>query len=488
MRLFDRALDCLAPDQAGALPIHATRPAGTNDMLAGLAGPQAAYVRGSGFTGAAGQVVLLPGEAGVAGAALGLGEKAGLHVWGALPPALPAGTLWMLASMDGTSQDGAPQEGASQEGAAPARRADAALGWMLGAYRFDALRSVARPAGPRLYVGTDPDVIAAVSAGRAVWLARDLINIPANLLGPMELAEAAATELTFAGARIEVVSGDALAARYPVLHAVGRGAVRQSAVVVAHWEGPGAGQQAPLLSLCGKGVCFDTGGYDLKPSAGMLRMKKDMGGAAIALGLARMIIDAAWPVRLEVRLGCVENMVSGDAMRPLDVLTTRAGVTIEVGDTDAEGRLVLCDLLAEAAIARPAALLDFATLTGAARVALGPDVPALFSNDDVLAARILQMGARVHDPVWRLPLWECYTSWLDSSVADTNNVSDKSQAGAIIAALFLHRFVPKGIRWAHFDLYGWNDASRYGRPAGGEAQGLRAAFEGLKQDFWTGPT
>ena len=454
--------DCLhAGPGADALPIHAVRSTALPDLLAGLPAAQSAYLRACAFDARPGQIVLLPAESGLAGVVLGLGELEGPHTFGALPAALPPGSLWRLAT-------GIPDP------------AEAVLGFVLGAYRFDSLRRQRAPVGARLVLPQDTRMEAALSAARATWMVRDLINMPANLLGPGELADAARACLTEAGAHVEVIAGGELQERYPVVHAVGRGSLRLPRVVVAKWQPRSAGERLPLLSICGKGVCFDTGGYDLKPSSGMLRMKKDMGGAAIALGLARMIIDAALPVRLELRLGCVENMISGEAMRPLDILTTRRGVAIEVGNTDAEGRLVLCDLLSEAAEAGPSVLLDFATLTGAARAALGPDLPALFSNDDVLAESFMRHGRIVHDPVWQLPLWDGYSSWLDSNVADLNNVSDKAQAGAILAGLFLQRFVPAGIRWAHFDVYAWNDTTRPGAPQGGEAQAMRAAFEGLK--------
>ena len=238
-------------------------------------------------------------------------------------------------------------------------------------------------------------------------------------------------------------------------------------------------QNSKLISLCGKGVCFDTGGYDLKPSAGMLRMKKDMGGAAILLGLAQAVMALDLPVRLQLRLGCVENSVSGHAMRPSDVLQTRAGLSVEVGNTDAEGRLVLCDLLSEASEELPYWLIDAATLTGAARVALGPDLPALFCTKDEFAEMILEAGRSVHDPLWQLPLHDAYNSWFESTIADLNNVSAKPMAGAIVAALFLQRFVPKEIAWAHIDVYAWNDSNRPGRPEGGEAQTLRALLQAI---------
>jgi leucyl aminopeptidase len=241
-------------------------------------------------------------------------------------------------------------------------------------------------------------------------------------------------------------------------------------VAVLEWGDP----EAPLVALCGKGVCFDTGGLDLKPSGPMLRMKKDMGGAAAVLGAAEMVMRQGLPVRLLVLVGAVENAVAGNAFRPGDVLRTRAGLTVEVGNTDAEGRLVLCDLLAFAAERDPALILDCATLTGAARVALGPDLPALFTPDDSLSDTMIAAGRDASDPLWRLPLQSSYVSWLDSSVADTNNVSSKTMAGAIIGALFLQRFVPGRTRWAHVDLYAWNDSTRPGRPEGGEAQAVRA--------------
>jgi leucyl aminopeptidase len=234
-------------------------------------------------------------------------------------------------------------------------------------------------------------------------------------------------------------------------------------------------------------VCFDTGGYDLKPSSGMLRMKKDMGGGATVLGLARMIMDADLPIRLVVRVGCVENSVSGNAMRPLDVVRTRKGITVEIGNTDAEGRLVLCDLLADASDESPALIVDCATLTGAARVALGPDLPAMFCNDDAWAETLLRNGSAQHDPLWRMPLWSNYSSWLDSSIADTNNVSSKPHAGAITAALFLQRFVAPDVAWAHFDLYAWNDSTSPGRPEGGEAYAMRALLAAVTERLASSP-
>ena len=454
-RPLARPLDCVAAQGEHALPVYTVRPSGLTAFLATL--PQAAqtFLQATGFAASAGSVALIPGPAGVAGAVLGLGEGNDQLIYGALPTALPPGAACCLA--------GHVEEPGM-----------AALAFLLGAYRFDALKSSAARAPCRLILpegATEAETIA-----RATWLARDLINLPANLLGPVELAEAACAELTALGADVEIVAGPALDAAYPLIAAVGRGSMRPARVVIARWQSPTAQRDAPLISICGKGVCFDTGGYDLKPSASMLRMKKDMAGAAIALGLAKVIIEQRLPLRLEVRLGCVENSVSGNAMRPLDIVRSRRGLTVAIGNTDAEGRLVLADLLAEASDAAPALLLDFATLTGAARVALGPDIIAMFTNNDAIAAQIDIAARTAHEPVWRLPLWSGYNSLLETHAADLNNVSDKPYAGAIIAALFLQRFIAAGTRWAHFDVYGWNDTTRAARPEGGEAQGLRAAL------------
>ncbi len=352
----------------------------------------------------------------------------------------------------------------------------ATLGFCLGAYRYGALKAAKRE--PARLLAPERQQRSR-SAAAATWMVRDLVNTPANLLGPVELAEFAASLGRRHGAAVDVIAGNALAEAYPTVDTVGRGSARPPHVAILRWSGSTAHADAPLISLCGKGVCFDTGGYDIKPSSGMLRMKKDMGGAATVLGLARMIMEADLPVRLAVRIGCVENSISGTAMRPLDVIRTRKGVTVEVGNTDAEGRLVLCDLLAEACDETPALLVDCATLTGAARVALGPDLPALFCNDDDWAATLMRIGHEQHDPLWRLPLWAPYDRWLDSPIADFNNVSSKPHAGAITAALFLQRFVAPDIAWAHLDLYAWNDQTSPGHPEGGEAYGMRALFSAL---------
>lgn len=444
---------------AGILPLYAVRPNGVDALLGHLQAAHAAQVRLHGFSGALGQMVLLPGaDATPAGAVFGLGDAPAVHAFGAAATSLPADHVWM------------PQPGAYEAD-------DAALGFLLGAYRFDRLKSQKKPVAQLAAAAATPR---AVAIAEAMCLARDLINTPANLLGPQELADAALAVAARFAATSTRINGAALQERFPAMAAVGAGSERPPEAVLIEWQGSHAGADAPLISLCGKGVCFDTGGYDLKPSAAMLRMKKDMGGAAIMLGLAQAVMALDLPVRLKLRLGCVENSISGRAMRPSDVLTTQAGLTVEVGNTDAEGRLVLCDLLAEASIENPYWLIDAATLTGAARVALGPDLPAIFCTNDELSAMILTASQAVNDPLWRLPLFDGYESWIDSPVADLNSVASKPMAGAIVAALFLKRFVGKNITWAHLDVYAWNDSTRPGRPEGGEAQALRALLAAIE--------
>jgi leucyl aminopeptidase len=454
--MSDQGLPFIGEAQHARL-VHAIRPAGLEAWMAGLPAAQAAWLRGSEFRAKAHELRLLPGPDGVAGAVLGLGEARGPHAFGSLAFALPEGD-WALAPGDFDVPS-------------------AVLGFGLGAYRYSQFRAPKR-APARLVVGAGAG--RAVSQVRAAWRVRDLINAPANLLGPAELAAAAVALASEHKAGWTLTEGADLEREYPTVAAVGRGSERAPVVAAFRWQGSTAGADAPLVALCGKGVCFDTGGYDLKPPGAMLRMKKDMGGAATVLGLAQLIMDADLPVRLAVRIGCVENSVSGRAMRPLDVIRTRRGLAVEVGNTDAEGRLVLCDLLAEASDEKPALLVDCATLTGAARVAVGPDLPAYFTNDDGWAAALETAAAQQHDPVWRLPLWDGYDSWLDSPVADLNNVATRPMAGAVVAALFMRRFLAPGTSWLHFDLYAWNDSSRPGRPEGGEAQAMRAVCAAIE--------
>jgi leucyl aminopeptidase len=463
MFAFDRPLDCLLVpgevEDRTLRVVRAVRPGGLEALLGDVPAGSAAWIRANDFKAAAGALLLLPGADGVEEALLGLGDAAPTDPapFGSLAYALPQGGWRFELPLDVDPEA-------------------AVLGFCLGAYRFDRFKEPKRPAARLL----PPDAgRPGEDTARAIWLARDLINMPADRLGPRELAEAGQAVARAFGAEAVIVSGDELEERYPTVAAVGRGSARPPCVLVASWRGSAANDESPLLSLVGKGVCFDTGGYDLKPSAAMLRMKKDMGGAATILGLARLVMSRDLPLRLEMRLGCAENSVSGTAMRPSDVLRTRKGLHVEIGNTDAEGRLVLCDLLDEAVEARPALMLDVATLTGAARVALGPDLPALFCNDEAVAAHLLAAGTSSHDPLWRLPLWSGYDEWLSSSVADLNNTSSRPMAGAVTAALFLQRFVPGTVRWAHLDSYAWNDSARPGRPEGGEALGLRALYAGM---------
>jgi leucyl aminopeptidase len=419
-----------------------------------------------GFKAKAGQLLVAPGadEAVIALYGLGEGARADGMTFRALPARLPAGD-YRLATAPSNVPPGA-----------------IALAWALGGYRFDRYRNKPKDAPARLLAPEGVDAAEVKSLAQAAALARDLINVPANDMGPVELEMAAREVAEAFGAKAAVVVGDALLdAGYPAVHAVGRAAVpaRAPRIIELSWGEAGH----PLVALVGKGVVFDTGGLDLKPSAGMRLMKKDMGGAAHALALARMVMAARLPVRLVVLLPVVENAVAGDAMRPGDVLASRKGLSIEVGNTDAEGRLILADALARAAELAPELTLDFATLTGAARAALGPEVVPFYTDDDALAGELATAGERLGDPLWRMPLWAGYEPSLDSDIADIKNDPDAwAQAGSVTAALFLKRFAPQG-PWAHFDIFGWNPRNRPGFPVGGEAQAIRAAYAVLKARY-----
>jgi leucyl aminopeptidase len=449
--MFEEALPCVTADRS-ARPVHVLRSAGLPAFLATLPPPQRAGLRDAGFAARACELALQPGPDGIECAVFGLGDGGSPFSFGDLPFRLPLATAWRLVPGDYDMDD-------------------AVLGYCLGAYRYRRFKSPPREAARLALDGaaTRPRSLAA-----AMWMVRDLINTPANLLGPAELADVVIALADRHGASPLRVDGATLAREYPAIAAVGAGSVRPPVVAGFAWRGSRATNDSPLIALCGKGVCFDTGGYDIKPADGMLKMKKDMGGAASVLGIARVLMEADLPLRLLVRVGCVENSISGAAMRPSDVIQTRRGHAVEVGNTDAEGRLVLADLLAEASDARPALLLDCATLTGAARVALGPDIVAMFANDHDWAERLADASRIRNDPIWRLPIWDGYDNYLDSAIADLNNVSTKPFAGAVIAALFLRRFVAADIPWIHLDMYAWNDATRPGRPEGGESQALRA--------------
>jgi leucyl aminopeptidase len=358
----------------------------------------------------------------------------------------------------------------------------AALGWLLGQYRFERYKKEPSKKGPRVLLTPEPAAIEeAVRLAEATFLVRDLVNTPAGDLGPAEL-EAAARALGEAnGALVTITSGKALDEGYPMVAAVGRAAAphRAPRMIELEW----GDRRHPRLAIVGKGVCFDSGGLDIKPSSGMRLMKKDMGGAAHALALSQVVIQAGLPVRLHLLIPAVENAVAGDAFRPGDILRSRKGLSVEIGNTDAEGRLILADALARAGESEPQLILDFATLTGAARVALGPDLPALFANDNSLAESLLAAGTAVSDPLWRMPLWKGYDEMLSSDIADLGNVSEAPMAGAVTAALFLQRFVPQGVPWAHLDTFAWRSSARPGRPKGGDALGLRAAWSMLAERY-----
>jgi len=365
----------------------------------------------------------------------------------------------------------------------------AALGWLLGQHRFEDYRSKAEEPerGPRVLVtGEAARIDNTVRLAEATALVRDLVNTPAGNLGPAELEQAARDEATRGGAQFRVTSGGELAEGYPLIAAVGGGASPERAprLVELEWGKP----EHPRVAIVGKGVCFDSGGLDLKPASGMRLMKKDMGGAAHALALARLIMAERLPVRLHVLIPAVENAVSGTAYRPGDIIKSRKGTFVEIDNTDAEGRLILADALDRAAEGdgngeRPELIVDFATLTGAARVALGPDLPAFFATEGEFASKAEEAAREAEDPIWRMPLWEPYQEMLKSDVADIANASRAPMAGCITAALFLQRFVPDDVRWAHLDTYAWRDHAKPGRPKGGDALGLRAMFRVLEHSY-----
>ncbi|MEL0015397.1 MAG: leucyl aminopeptidase family protein [Rhodospirillales bacterium] len=422
------------------------------------------WVEASGFMARAGETVLLPDSSGLpASAALGVSNLDDVWALGdaglKLPPIRAYKIRTKLSKLQATN---------------------AAISWALGAYKFDRYKTkgghkVAQVIWPK---GADKTLAESVIDG--VSHARDLISTPANEMGPKELAAAARKIGRQHRAKISVIVGDDLLKKnFPTIHAVGRASSRAPRLIDMTWGNP----RAPKVTLIGKGVCFDTGGLDLKPSGAMLNMKKDMGGAGNVLGLAHSIMATKLNIRLRVLIPAVENSVSGDAFRPLDVIKTRKGITVEIGNTDAEGRLVLCDAIALAVEENPDLVIDCATLTGAARVALGPSLPALFCNNDALAADILRGGLETDDQFWRLPLHQPYKSMLKGEVADLNNVSSGGFAGAITAALYLQAFIEDTVPWAHIDMMAWNPTGRPGRPKGGEAQGLRALLSMLQKRY-----
>lgn len=462
--------DFVVVDPAGAptIPLWLVSESDLASWRSVLAPAHQSWLQVQSFAAERMRVLLLPNErGGIAAAAVGLGSLESLDrltLWHAtgLPDRLPAGHYVLQQNLS--------------------RAAATALmvGWMHGAYRLSRFRSTSQPPSQaKLVAPANADIAYAMSAGTAMHEARDLINAPANELGPAELASSITNVAETFGASCEVITGQALADGYPMVHAVGRASTRDPRLVDLRWGDP----SAPRVTLVGKGVCFDSGGLDLKPSAGMLLMKKDMGGAAVALATARMLMELGAPIRLRLLVPAVENSVAGSAYRPGDVLRSRSGLTVEVNNTDAEGRLILADALAEADSEQPALLLDFATLTGAARVALGPELPAVFSPDEVLLQELRAAGDAESDPVWPLPLWQGYDDELSSKVADLSNVSSSAFAGAIIGGLFLKRFVKRTNAWAHVDLHAWNTRDRPGRPVGAEAQCVRLAYRLVRSRF-----
>ncbi len=452
-----------AKDKGETKPLHLFSVEDAAEGLAGLEPMHRAWAMASGFKGKAGEVLLLPGPDGEPEAALGgLGRAKdrarGRFLVASLRAKLPGGTWRFKSVLQGRDLE------------------EAALGWLLAGYVFDRYASKSPPkAGLVAPKGVDAERLETIAAGEA--LARDLINTPASDMGPDEL-EAAARDLADThGATFAVTTGeDLLKANHPMVHAVGRASVRAPRLIDMSW-----GTTGPKLTLVGKGVCFDTGGLNLKPGASMGLMKKDMGGAANVLGLAKMIMASGMDFQLRVLIPAVENAVAGEAFRPGDILTSRKGLTVEINNTDAEGRLVLADALALADETAPDLIVSMATLTGAARVAVGPDLAPFYTDSDSDAAALAAAAEAVRDPVWRMPFWDPYESMIEPGIADLDNAPKGGFAGSVTAALFLRRFVTSTPRYMHFDIYGWTPSAAPGRPKGGVGQGIRALFDALPE-------
>ena len=456
--------ELLVASDAEAVPVWFATKEGVVGVLADLPEAGQAWIAANGFEVAAGRHLALPGPNGtLAGVIFGLEDETARHRDGFLPgklaAILPAGT-YRFANVSHDDRL-------------------AVLGWLLGAYRFTRYgKTEAKLVRLVVPAGVDAAEISAIA--QAVTLGRDLINTPANDLGPAELEAAARALAAKHDAAMKVIVGDdLLKENFPMIHAVGRASSRAPRLIDFAWGEP----DHPRVTLIGKGVTFDTGGLNIKPDAGMLLMKKDMGGAASVLACASMIMAARVKIRLRVLIGAVENAISGSAFRPGDILPSRKGIAVEIGNTDAEGRLVLADALALADEEAPELIIDMATLTGAARVALGPDLPPLFCRDDATAVALQEHGTRENDPLWRLPLWPPYDAMLDSKTADINNVSNGGFAGSITAALFLDRFVEKAGAYVHLDMFCWTPTAKPGRPDGGEVMGARAVYAYLKARF-----
>ena len=445
---------------SSALPVHFVAQPKWRSWLKDQSAARRGWLESLGLAGTAGDFAVLPGRDGkAAGAVLVLPANPSLWDFGALATRLPAG-VWKLSDT------------------APVSPTDAAVAIGLGTWRFERYRSKKGRQGPKIVWPAGADKTRVTAIVESVCLARDLITTPSSDMGPAELAAAVQALGKAHKAKVSVIVGDELIKKnYPMVHAVGRASSRAPRLIDLTW----GKASDPKVTLVGKGVCFDTGGLDLKPASGMLNMKKDMGRAATMLAVAGMIMGTGLPVRLRLLIPAVENSVSGNAFRPLDVVPTRKGISVEIGNTDAEGRLILCDALFEGASEKPTMMVDCATLTGAARVALGTDLPALFCNDDTLADQLLAAGKQAAEPVWRMPLFKGYRRLLDSKVADINNAPGVAFGGAITAALYLQEFVPDDVPWAHFDMMAWNNTAKPGRPEGGEAQAARAIFDAIEK-------
>ncbi|MBT9500958.1 MAG: leucyl aminopeptidase family protein [Burkholderiaceae bacterium] len=447
---------------ASATPITLVTRTGLTELSLTLPEASRNWLATVGFKGAPDSFVLIPGADGkLASVLAGVEHDAAPFALAALPGALPEG-MYKLAT-EGL------QLGAEQ----------AALSWELGSYQFDLYKARKRPAAV-LQLASSADAQRGLALATAICATRDLVNTPAEHMGPAELAAAAEAVAKQHGATFKQIVGDALLKQnFPAIHAVGRAATRAPRLIELNWGKP----KHPKLTIVGKGVCFDTGGLDIKGAEGMRQMKKDMGGAANALGLAALVMAFKLPVRLQVLIPAVENAIAGNAYRPGDVIKTRQGLHIEIGNTDAEGRVILCDALAYGAEQSPELMIDMATLTGAARVALGGQLPALFSNRSELARELVDLGLKLDDPLWHMPLWHPYRPGIESTIGDIVNTGKNALGGAISAALFLEYFVPESIEWLHVDLFAWNDGARAGRPIGGEAQTVRTLLQYLEQRY-----
>jgi len=455
--------DLLLPADTDAIPIRLI--AQENGALPGLSSAEGAWVEAQGWTAKQGSVLLLPnGQGGVGGVLLGTGGNDWAMqsplLLGVLPAALPPGDYRFVSPLPDPEL--------------------AAVAFLAGSYRFTRYKTANGPKPKRLVLPEDADREEVLALAEALYFGRDLINTPANDLGPAEL-EAAARELAnaFSGS-VKVTEGSGLLSdNFPMIHAVGRASDRPPRLIDLRW----GSEHAPKVTIVGKGICFDSGGLDIKPSSAMALMKKDMGGAASALAFALLVMRAKLPMRLRVLIPAAENSIGGNAFRPGDVLPSRNGMTVEVGNTDAEGRLVLADAISLAEEEAPDYLVTIATLTGAARVALGPDLPPLYTDDEELADALLASGRAIGDPFWRMPFWPPYDKMLKSSVADVSHIAEGAFAGSVIAALFLKRFVRQSKRFVHLDIFGWVPHEQPGRPQGGDPQGARALYHYFRQEL-----